>query len=100
MVYSTFITSRKENIIGKYPQVIGDSQPREWLYPPLNEQIRYDNFLNFEKYFNIIVDDEAVLTDVIERVAVSWGIIINEKLKSKYVFMILKRFEWWLESNY
>lgn len=81
MKYYTLITSRKESIIGKYPQVIGDNRPREWFYPPLNEIIRYDNFLNFDNYFDIIVDDDAILTDIIERVAVSWGMIINEKLK-------------------
>jgi len=82
MKYYTIITSTNESIIGKYPQVKTDTKPFEWLLPPLNEKILYNSFLDFDTYFDIILEDGANLTDIIERVAVSWGIIINDKFKN------------------
>ena len=82
MKYYTIVTSRDEKVIGKYPQVKTNTMPYEWLKPPLNSKIRYDIFLDFDKYFDIILDDDAILTAMIERVGVSWGIIINDKFKN------------------
>jgi len=85
MNYFTIIVSREEGIIGKYPQVITDTKPFEWLLPPLNLEYRFDKFLNFDKYFDIILDDKAILTDVIERASLSWGLVVNERLKKIFV---------------
>jgi len=39
------------------PVLFNDTKPYEWLLPPLNEKIRPNNFLDFENYFDIILDD-------------------------------------------
>ena len=89
MKYYNLVPTRDKNIIGEYPQVKTDTKPFEWLLPPLKNQIRYDNFLNFDIYFDFILNDNARYTDILDRGSLSWGLVINNTFRNAVVNLVL-----------
>ncbi|WP_343671048.1 hypothetical protein [Chitinophaga sp.] len=80
-MYYSFSPSTDINKTGIYPQAISDTKPFEWLLPPMNEQVRLDRFLTFEPDFEIILNHNAYLTDVVDRASLSFGLVVNQKVK-------------------
>jgi hypothetical protein len=89
MKYFNLVTTRDKKVIGEYPQVKSDTKPFEWLLPPINEEIRYDNFLEFEKYFDFILNEKANFTDILDRGSLSWGLVVSNTFKKSISNLIL-----------
>ena len=79
MKYYTLTNSTEIDKIGFYPQVDRDTKPLSWLLPPFYDNYRIDNFLDLTEYFDIILNNKAILTDFIGCNSISWGQIISEQ---------------------
>jgi hypothetical protein len=80
-MYYTFVPSVNRKKIGFYPQALLDGESFKYIDNSTKEYISFKDLNNKQPNITIQVNDKAVLTDVLDRTSLSFGIIINEKVK-------------------
>lgn len=71
-----------EKVVGRYQQAIKGDLPYFIYSPPYSGEFQNGKFLDFDPPVKIYLHNKAKLTDFLDRYTLTFGIVVNERVKN------------------